>query len=196
MPKRKAPADSADDAPRRRSTRQRTSTTTSTAPSAPASPAVPKAAKAQKQKKESKTIAKAKTPKEKQASNAKVKDDDDDDDEEAAVAKPAATNKKKTPAKADTTVGATGSQYWLMKAEPETRYENGVDVSFSIDDLAAKKEPEPWDGVLNPPLSLFFFTQIYTRCKLTGPCTGIRNYVGTIRSFTPPQTVHVYVHLG
>jgi hypothetical protein len=36
--------------------------------------------------------------------------------------------------------------YWLLKAEPETRFENGVDVKFSIDDLAAKKEPEPWDG--------------------------------------------------
>ena len=37
-------------------------------------------------------------------------------------------------------------QYWLMKAEPETRLEGGVDVRFSIDDLAAKSEPEPWDG--------------------------------------------------
>lgn len=36
--------------------------------------------------------------------------------------------------------------YWLLKAEPETRLENGVDVRFSIDDLAAKTEPEPWDG--------------------------------------------------
>lgn len=31
-----------------------------------------------------------------------------------------------------------GRQYWLMKAEPETRLEGGVDVKFSIDDLAAK----------------------------------------------------------
>jgi hypothetical protein len=36
--------------------------------------------------------------------------------------------------------------YWLLKAEPESRFENGVDVKFSIDDLAAKTEPEPWDG--------------------------------------------------
>ncbi|EAQ90414.1 hypothetical protein CHGG_02349 [Chaetomium globosum CBS 148.51] len=35
----------------------------------------------------------------------------------------------------------------LLKAEPESRFENGVDVKFSIDDLAAKKEPEPWDGI-------------------------------------------------
>jgi hypothetical protein len=36
--------------------------------------------------------------------------------------------------------------YWLMKAEPESRFENGTDVKFSIDDLASRKEPEPWDG--------------------------------------------------
>ncbi|KAI0155773.1 PUA-like domain-containing protein, partial [Pestalotiopsis sp. NC0098] len=39
--------------------------------------------------------------------------------------------------------------YWLLKAEPESRIENGVDVKFSIDDLAAKTEPEPWDGIRN-----------------------------------------------
>lgn len=33
-----------------------------------------------------------------------------------------------------------------MKAEPETRIEKGQDIKFSIDDLAAKNEPEPWDG--------------------------------------------------
>lgn len=37
-------------------------------------------------------------------------------------------------------------QYWLMKAEPESRIEKGVDVKFSIDDLAAKTESEGWDG--------------------------------------------------
>ena len=37
-------------------------------------------------------------------------------------------------------------QYWLMKAEPQSRIEKGVDVKFSIDDLAAKVEPEGWDG--------------------------------------------------
>ena len=36
--------------------------------------------------------------------------------------------------------------YWLMKAEPESRFENGTDVRFSIDDLASRTEPEPWDG--------------------------------------------------
>lgn len=44
---------------------------------------------------------------------------------------------------------ATEKSYWLLKAEPESRIENGVDVKFSIDDLAAKTAPEPWDGKLN-----------------------------------------------
>lgn len=41
-------------------------------------------------------------------------------------------------------------QYWLLKAEPESRIEKGKDIKFSIDDLAAKTEPEPWDGMLIP----------------------------------------------
>jgi len=46
----------------------------------------------------------------------------------------------------ETNNAPSGRQYWLMKAEPETRLERGHDVRFSIDDLAAKTEPEPWDG--------------------------------------------------
>lgn len=41
---------------------------------------------------------------------------------------------------------SNGRSYWLMKAEPESRLEKGVDVKFSIDDLKNAKEPEPWDG--------------------------------------------------
>ncbi|KAI1763252.1 DUF55-domain-containing protein [Hypoxylon sp. FL1150] len=43
----------------------------------------------------------------------------------------------------------TATSYWLMKAEPESRFERGVDVKFSIDDLASRTEPEPWDGIRN-----------------------------------------------
>ncbi|RSL52730.1 hypothetical protein CEP53_007997 [Fusarium sp. AF-6] len=42
-----------------------------------------------------------------------------------------------------------GQWYWLMKAEPETRIVNGIDVKFSIDDLRDKDEPEGWDGIRN-----------------------------------------------
>ena len=38
------------------------------------------------------------------------------------------------------------TQYWLMKAEPQSRMEKGIDVKFSIDDLASRTEPEGWDG--------------------------------------------------
>ncbi|KAI9898914.1 hypothetical protein N3K66_005375 [Trichothecium roseum] len=40
-----------------------------------------------------------------------------------------------------------GKWYWLMKAEPESRFENGIDVRFSIDDLRARSKPEGWDGI-------------------------------------------------
>ena len=36
-----------------------------------------------------------------------------------------------------------------MKAEPDSRIQNGVDVGFSIDALMSKTEPEGWDGVRN-----------------------------------------------
>ncbi|KAF2437125.1 DUF55-domain-containing protein, partial [Tothia fuscella] len=42
-----------------------------------------------------------------------------------------------------------GRNFWLMKAEPDSRIEKGVDVKFSIDDLIAATEPEPWTGVRN-----------------------------------------------
>ena len=40
--------------------------------------------------------------------------------------------------------------HWLMKSEPESRFENGIDMKFGIDDL--KREPNQtacWDGVRN-----------------------------------------------
>jgi predicted RNA-binding protein with PUA-like domain len=36
-----------------------------------------------------------------------------------------------------------------MKAEPESRFEKGIDVKFSIDDLQNATVPEPWNGVRN-----------------------------------------------
>ncbi|VUC21401.1 unnamed protein product [Clonostachys rosea] len=47
------------------------------------------------------------------------------------------------------TVRHDGEWYWLMKAEPESRFEGGVDVRFSIDDLRACTKPEGWDGIRN-----------------------------------------------
>lgn len=47
-----------------------------------------------------------------------------------------------------------GRSYWLMKAEPDSRFETTasgkrVDVKFTIDDLRANAQPEPWDGIRN-----------------------------------------------
>lgn len=52
----------------------------------------------------------------------------------------------------ETNRNANGTQevFWLLKAEPLPRYENGINVSFSIDDLRACTAPEPWSGVRNP----------------------------------------------
>eukprot|EP00095_Tigriopus_kingsejongensis_P011062 maker-scaffold23_size669530-snap-gene-1.33 protein:Tk11062 transcript:maker-scaffold23_size669530-snap-gene-1.33-mRNA-1 annotation:"predicted protein" len=41
-------------------------------------------------------------------------------------------------------------QTWLIKSEPESRFENGIDLKFGLEDL--KKEPQQtacWDGVRN-----------------------------------------------
>ncbi|KAA0701910.1 Thymocyte nuclear protein 1 [Triplophysa tibetana] len=51
--------------------------------------------------------------------------------------------------KSDQTTKASYS-YWLMKSEPETRIENGVDVKFGIDDLKVLPDQTGcWDGVRN-----------------------------------------------
>lgn len=50
----------------------------------------------------------------------------------------------------DSAANGEPPRYFLMKAEPEPRMERGVDVSFSIDSLAALfPRGEPWDGVRN-----------------------------------------------
>ncbi len=39
---------------------------------------------------------------------------------------------------------------WLMKSEPESRLENGVDVKFGLEDLKKLKDQTScWDGVRN-----------------------------------------------
>lgn len=72
----------------------------------------------------------------------------------ASAASPAAANRPSRKrddsprAKLDASTEDTSDQisYWLMKSEPESRFENGQDIKFSIDDLAATTAPEGWDG--------------------------------------------------
>ncbi|KAK4101242.1 DUF55-domain-containing protein [Parathielavia hyrcaniae] len=61
--------------------------------------------------------------------------------------KPAASGDAADTAPNGSAAGEGERNCWLLKAEPESRFENGIDVKFSIDDLAAKTEPEPWDGI-------------------------------------------------
>lgn len=138
----------------RRSTRQRTSTTQ-------ARSAAEAGASASSKKDAKKPAATAKKAAPKAKRKGKQRDESEDGTDRQAAAPPSVgeadkTNGvegQKTPAKPTAgktkpkEVEAIGRQYWLMKAEPESRIENGVDVKFSIDDLAAKKEPEPWDGM-------------------------------------------------
>lgn len=167
----------------RRSTRQRTSTTHAREAAEAGASAAPK-----------KNAKKPAAPVKKAAPKAKRKGkqgDEDGDDSERQAAPPAGgkagkTNgvkvEKKPPTKstAEPTAGEikpnevkdAGRQYWLMKAEPESRIENGVDVKFSIDDLAAKKEPEPWDGMF-----LILSCATYFKTDKTS-MIGIRNFVG------------------
>eukprot|EP00062_Callorhinchus_milii_P011280 gi/632957062/ref/XP_007894274.1/ PREDICTED: thymocyte nuclear protein 1 isoform X3 [Callorhinchus milii] len=50
--------------------------------------------------------------------------------------------------------GASGTKeafsFWLMKSEPESRIENGVDMKFGVEDLKAEpNQTACWDGVRN-----------------------------------------------
>ncbi|KAI0141739.1 DUF55-domain-containing protein [Xylariaceae sp. FL1272] len=71
------------------------------------------------------------------------------DEKPEANAKPKPTTKGKANNTLNTAPTDGETWYWLLKAEPETRLERGVDVRFSIDDLASRTEPEPWDGIRN-----------------------------------------------
>ncbi|RYP91155.1 hypothetical protein DL770_002717 [Monosporascus sp. CRB-9-2] len=100
----------------------------------------------------------------KKSSRSKVVESDDPtnskDEKTHAVMKE--TNKKPKPKeakaqnsssttapKSNGTANSSEKSYWLLKAEPGSRFENGTDVKFSIDDLASRTEPEPWDGIRN-----------------------------------------------
>ncbi|GAA5836335.1 hypothetical protein JCM9279_000357 [Rhodotorula babjevae] len=49
--------------------------------------------------------------------------------------------------------------HWLIKAEPETRIEKGVDVKFSIDDLERNKTTT-WEGVRNHEAKKYLKSQM------------------------------------
>ncbi|KAJ2896109.1 DUF55-domain-containing protein [Zalerion maritima] len=214
MPKRKAAQiEDAEARPLRRSTRNSTSVVAA-APTElkPASVKVSKGRASEKPKGRGRKQSTFKP------APAAAEEEDEDVDEEATKEeqeeevkpKPSAAKKKKTatksktkmaasskPARATTTSASAsstggGKQYWLLKAEPEPRYENGINVSFSIDDLAACTVPEPWDGIRNyvarnnlrsmsvGDLAFFY----HSNCKTP----GIVGVMEIVRPASPDQT--------
>ncbi|XP_041365555.1 thymocyte nuclear protein 1-like isoform X2 [Gigantopelta aegis] len=80
-----------------------------------------------------------------------------------------------------------GYSHWLMKSEPDSRIENGIDVKFGLEDL--KKEPNQtacWDGVRNYQARNFMRDQMkighqvffyHSNCKepgIAGICKIVR----------------------
>ncbi|KAG7243169.1 hypothetical protein INR49_016544 [Caranx melampygus] len=78
-----------------------------------------------------------------------------DEGETASPAETSAGGKKKAGASAETGGNKESSEspqhcHWLMKSEPESRFENGIDVKFGIEDLKAlPNQTDCWDGVRN-----------------------------------------------
>ncbi|EYB27158.1 hypothetical protein FG05_12606 [Fusarium graminearum] len=148
--KRSAPEASEEVAPKRRSLRQAASKTQSEPEAAPVTktntPKKPAKAAAQKQEKEPKSSPKQ----QKLAAKEAAKPKKSAKKQEAPIGTRAESEDPDIDSIPTTNPDAPrhdGQWYWLMKAEPETRIENGVDVKFSIDDLRAKTEPEGWDGI-------------------------------------------------
>lgn len=79
--------------------------------------------------------------------------DKDDDGETASPAKEKTGSKSKAAAKKKASSEPAGPpqyRHWLMKSEPESRFENGIDVKFGIEDLKAlPNQTGCWDGVRN-----------------------------------------------
>jgi EVE domain len=76
---------------------------------------------------------------------------DDAKDSVAAAAIPNGTTNNIYDDADEAAAEATMLQYWVMKAEPDSRMVKGVDVKFSIDDFKEKANEGPvaWDGVRN-----------------------------------------------
>ncbi|PGH11348.1 thymocyte nuclear protein 1, partial [Polytolypa hystricis UAMH7299] len=96
---------------------------------------------------------------------ANVLSDEDDGDDSSKLSSVPASDDEMGDVDED-----SSKSYWLMKAEPESRFEKGVDVKFSIDDLREAKEPEPWDARNNMRAmrkgDLAFF--YHSNCKTPG----------------------------
>ncbi|XP_051520788.1 thymocyte nuclear protein 1 [Myxocyprinus asiaticus] len=97
-------------------------------------------------------------PKKTTRSSARSNKQTDVDVNESEVAAPLQTGKRKRSSAVKTKVEKNDKDetckasycHWLMKSEPESRIENGVDMKFGIEDLKAlPNQTGCWDGVRN-----------------------------------------------
>ncbi|KAL5323254.1 hypothetical protein ACEPPN_007788 [Leptodophora sp. 'Broadleaf-Isolate-01'] len=182
MPKRKAKDLGASEEPRR-SSRRISTKSEDVAPEPSARVPAPKKAK-KESKKELKNDSKAAEKTETVANGKEEEGLDDKSTKQAEPSKPTTATAKAKP----TEDSPTGRQYWLLKAEPESRIEKGKDIKFSIDDLAAKTEPEPWDARNNlramkkGDLAFFY----HSSCKVP----AIVGTMEIVQEHTPDLTAH------
>ncbi|KAM6933211.1 thymocyte nuclear protein 1 isoform 2-T2 [Xenentodon cancila] len=90
-------------------------------------------------------------PKKKARVSARTRTASKNDHEEPASS--AVKKRKASLEKNEDGSGSAGSpdySHWLMKSEPESRFENGIDVKFGVEDLKALPDQTGcWDGVRN-----------------------------------------------
>lgn len=106
------------------------------------------------------------------------------------TSKKSVTTNGKTEKKLPTTNGNTSTDlycHWLMKSEPESRFEKGIDVKFGIEDLKqCENQTACWDGVRNYQARNFMRDQMkidhdmffyHSNCKepgIAGLCKIVR----------------------
>nr|XP_057935792.1 thymocyte nuclear protein 1 isoform X4 [Doryrhamphus excisus] len=79
-----------------------------------------------------------------------VNSGEDAENVEDSPPKTTVDHKRKTSAGSSSEKVAEQPCHWLMKSEPESRFENGIDVKFGIEDLKALPDQTGcWDGVRN-----------------------------------------------
>lgn len=149
MPPKKRIRDEGDAEPvaKRRSSRQAAASIKKTEEMEQVTPEVKPTKKRATTAKETKTVNKPADDKKKPAKKTNAKNEDDEKASSGGRAVSEDPDIDSIPATNPDAPRHEGEWYWLMKAEPETRFENGIDVRFSIDDLRAKEKPEGWDGI-------------------------------------------------
>lgn len=168
MPPRKRAAAAEADAepiPKRRSSRQ----AASAAPRPSSPPATKKQVKPYVPAKKSQ---KAKEPALSKAKVTKKSAEEDEDDVASSRSVSPDPDPALMPAHNPDAVRREGKWYWLLKAEPETRLEGGVDVRFSIDDLRARTKPEGWDGEFNANKKTRMTANSMSRHQIIRWCVG------------------------